>query len=91
MSANNDNVFPSHAVYDAADFGRAVRTLRNHRGWSQSTLAEWLGVHRVTISKLEQGGTVDLPVAIRALGILGATVTIHPRGTVVQIVGRADE
>lgn len=66
-------------VYDASDVGRAVRTLRGRRAWSQSDLAEWLGVHRVTVSKLERGGTVDLPLVIRALSVLGARVTIDVR------------
>ena len=69
------------SVYDAADVGRAVRILRRRRGWSQSDLAEWLGVHRVTVSKLERGGTVDLPLVIRALSVLGARVTIDLRAT----------
>lgn len=81
LFANGDIVDDQFSIYDAADVGRAVRTLRRRRGWSQSDLAEWLGVHRVTVSKLERGGTVDLPLAIRALSILGARVTIDLRAT----------
>ncbi len=73
-----DDRFP---VYDAADVGRAVRSLRRRRAWTQSDLAEWLGVHRVTVSKLERGGTVDLPTVVRALAILGARLTIDLRSS----------
>ena len=66
-------------VYDAVDVGRAVRDLRRRRDWSQSDLAEWLGVHRVTVAKLERGGPVDLPLAIRALALLGADLRIVSR------------
>lgn len=66
-------------VYDAIDLGRAIARLRRRRRWSQSDLADWVGVHRVTVSKLEHGGTVDLPTAVRALAILGARLTIEPR------------
>lgn len=76
---NGDIVDDQFSIYDAADVGRAVRTLRRRRGWSQSDLAEWLGVHRVTVSKLERGGTVDLPLVVRALAILGARMTIDLR------------
>lgn len=79
MSANDDTPGDQFRVYDAADVGRAVRALRRRRGWTQTDLAEWVGVHRVTVGKLEQGGTVDLPLAIRALAVLGARMTISPR------------
>lgn len=68
-------------VYGAADIGRAVRDLRRGRGWSQSDLAEWLGVHRVTVAKLEHGGAVDLPLVMRAFAVLGADVRIVERET----------
>jgi HTH-type transcriptional regulator / antitoxin HipB len=90
MSSNDDNRIQVQPVYDAVDVGRAVRLLRNRRGWSQSALAEWLGVHRVTVSKLERGGTVDLALALRALAVLGATLTIHPRGITVRVGGPDD-
>lgn len=81
LLATGDILDDRFHIYDATDVGRAVRTLRRRRAWSQSDLAEWLGVHRVTVSKLERGGTVDLPLAIRALSILGARITIDPRAT----------
>lgn len=79
LSTNGDTMDARFTVYDASDVGRAVRTLRTRRSWSQSDLADWLGVHRVTVSKLERGGTVDLPLVVRALAILGARMTIDLR------------
>lgn len=80
MSTDPDIEPQSIPVYDAIDLGRAIRALRSERGWNQAELAAWLGVHRVTVAKLERGGAVDLPLAIRALAILGAMVTVHRRG-----------
>lgn len=70
-------------VYDAADVGRVVREMRRRRAWTQSDLAEWLGIHRVTVAKLERGGAVDLPLAMRALAVLGADIRIGARGAMV--------
>lgn len=81
LLATGDILDDQFQIYDATDVGRAVRTLRRRRAWSQSDLAEWLGVHRVTVSKLERGGTVDLPLVVRALSMLGARVTIDLRAT----------
>lgn len=89
MSVNDDIADGPFPVYDAADLGRAVHRLRSARGWTQTDLADWLGVHRVTVAKLEQGGTVDLPVVIRALAVLGAMVTVHRRGVELEPVERS--
>ncbi len=79
MSAIDDNPTLIARVYDAADLGHAVRGLRVRRSWTQTELADWLGVHRVTVAKLERGGSVDLPVALRAIGLLGGLVEIRSR------------
>lgn len=78
--SQNDDIEDRFPVYDATDLGRAIRRLRLTRGWTQTDLAEWLGVHRVTVAKIERGGTVDMPVVVRALALLGAMVTVHRRG-----------
>lgn len=80
MSTRSDiDAHGATTVYDAADLGRAVRDLRRSRGWTQSDLAEWLGVHRVTVAKLERGGPVDMPLAVRAVTILGADLQLVRR------------
>ncbi len=79
MSTNDDNHSLIARVYDASDLGNTVRSLRAERGWTQADLAEWLGVHRVTVAKLERGGAVDLPLALRAIAILDGVVEIRTR------------
>ncbi len=79
MSANDDSHSLIARVYDAAGLGQTIRALRAARGWTQTDLAEWLGVHRVTVAKLERGGAVDAPLALRAIAMLGGVVEIHAR------------
>jgi DNA-binding XRE family transcriptional regulator len=74
-------------AYDAKEFGLAIRQARRARGWTQADLASWLGVSRPTVVKLEAGGAVSLPVAMRALAMLGAKAVIVRKG---QIVTAAD-
>jgi DNA-binding XRE family transcriptional regulator len=38
--------------------GRQVKSLRLQRGWSQTRMANWLGVSKSTIIRMEQGGKV---------------------------------
>lgn len=79
MSTNDDSHSLIARVYDAPGLGNTIRVLRTERGWTQTDLAEWLGVHRVTVAKLERGGAVDLPLAMRAIAILGGVVEIRTR------------
>jgi len=68
-------------VWSAADFGSAVRQWRRAKGWNQSQLAAWLDCHRVTVAKLEHGGAVSLPFAMRALTLLGTRIFIADKQT----------
>ena len=79
MSTNDDSHSLIARVYDAPGLGMTVRVLRVERGWTQADLAEWLGVHRVTVAKLERGGAVDLPLAMRAIALLDGVVEIRTR------------
>ncbi len=79
MSTNDDNHSLIARVYDAPGLGNTVRVLRAERGWTQADLAEWLGVHRVTVAKLERGGAVDLPLVMRAIAVLDGVVEIRTR------------
>ncbi len=36
-------------------FAANVRLLRERKGWTQAELAERIGIHRVTVSRLEAG------------------------------------
>jgi len=46
-----------------------IRDLRRRKGWSQQQLAEFLGVDRSTVSRLENGQPPQGPVS-RLLAIL---------------------
>jgi DNA-binding XRE family transcriptional regulator len=63
-------------AYDAEGIGRAIRRARRARGWTQAELASWLGASRQTVVKLEAGGPVSLPFAMRALSMLGSKAVI---------------
>jgi DNA-binding XRE family transcriptional regulator len=73
-------------AFDARDFGLAVKRLRNARGWTQADLAEWLGVNRVTVVRMEQGGPVSLRAAMRAIVLLGAKALIVPKGAFAEVM-----
>ena len=66
-------------VYTTADLGRAIRTYRRRKGWTQAELAEWLHVSRATVVSLERGGPVSAAIAMAALTLLGAKVVIVPK------------
>ena len=75
-------------VYGADELGQVVRELRRQKGWSQATLAQWLGVTRPTIAKLELTGSVNTVLALRALTVLGAVPTLHMKTD--RLVRRAE-
>ena len=66
-------------VFDSTDFGRSIRDLRRARGWTQVDLARWLAVSRTTVIALEQGRSVSLELAMRAMALLGAKAVIVPK------------
>ena len=63
-------------VHDTADLGNAIRRWRQAKALRQSDLGQCLGVHRVTIAKLERGEPVSSVTAIKALSMLGAMAVI---------------
>lgn len=70
------------AARRAHELGRAVRTLREARGWSQSQLARAAGMAQPAVARFEAGGTVPtLPVLERLATALEAdlVVTLTPR------------
>lgn len=70
-------------AYSAADLGRAIKRLRNNRGMTQATLAQWCGVSRQTVVALEQGGPVAVTLALKAIALLGAKVVVAPKDAIV--------
>jgi ribosome-binding protein aMBF1 (putative translation factor) len=73
-------------AYDAArlafELGRAVRELRECRGWSQAQLAQASGMTQSAVARFEAGGTVPtLPVLKRLAAALDVNlnVSFEPR------------
>ena len=68
-------------AYDAArlafELGRAVRELRERRGWSQAQLAKASGMTQSAVARFEAGGTVPtLPVLERLAAALDVRLTV---------------
>lgn len=67
-------------VFDAAEFGSAIRMRRRHLGYSQRQLAEYCGCGIRFISDLENGKpTIQLGKALDVVAMLGMDVTVVPR------------
>jgi len=66
-------------AYDSRELGETVRRLRRSVGLTQAELAERVGAARMTISRLEQGGSVSVDTALRALSECGYAVAIAPK------------
>ena len=57
------------------EFGRRVREARKARGWTQTDLAQALGVYKTAITKLEAGSRpTSVTEAARIAGLLGVPV-----------------
>ncbi|WP_068055348.1 helix-turn-helix domain-containing protein [Nocardia xishanensis] len=66
----------------AYQLGRAIRQMREDRGWSQTTLAQAAGMTQSAVARFEAGGTIpSLPVLERLAGALDAdlVVEVKPR------------
>lgn len=70
-------------AYSATDLGRAIKRLRNNRGMTQETLAQWCGVSRQTVVAMEHGGPVAITVALKAIALLGGKVVVAPKDAIV--------
>ena len=68
-------------IYDAKDFGAAVRERRKALDYTQSEIARVSGVGTMFISQLERGKpTAELGKALRVAAMLGMNVKIDTRG-----------
>jgi ribosome-binding protein aMBF1 (putative translation factor) len=68
-------------AYDASrlafELGRAVRELRERRGWSQAELAEAASMTQSAVARFEAGGTVPtLPVLERLARALDVKLAV---------------
>jgi transcriptional regulator with XRE-family HTH domain len=67
-----------HAAELAYELGRAVRALREQRGWSQAQLAAAAGMTQSAVARFEAGGTVpSLRVLDRLAQALDAELTVQ--------------
>ena len=64
------------------EIGREIRRERKRRNWTQSALAEPLGMSRTTISQIENGSVRDIGIrkVIRILEILDLELRVRPAG-----------
>ncbi|MFN8558119.1 MAG: helix-turn-helix transcriptional regulator [Dehalococcoidia bacterium] len=60
----------------AFDLGEAVRTLRIARGMTQAELAQAIGAHQPSVSRIEGGGNPTLETIGRLADALGAEVVV---------------
>ena len=68
-------------IYDAADFGRAVRTFRKAKGYTQQQIADLSGCSLMFVSNLERGKeTAELGKALAVLATIGVDVRADARG-----------
>ncbi len=70
-------------VFDPAGLGRSIRALRHAKGWTQAELSSWLGVSRQTVIALEQGGPVNVGIAVKAVVLLGGKLVIAAKDATV--------
>ena len=68
-------------VRNTVDAGAVIRDARMTRGWSQSELAERIGVVRQTVAALERGAGAGLDVFIRAAATLGVDLDAMASGS----------
>jgi transcriptional regulator with XRE-family HTH domain len=67
----------SDAARLAFELGRAVRELRERRGWSQAQLAKASGMTQSAVARFEAGGTVPtLPVLERLAAALDVSLSV---------------
>lgn len=68
-------------IFDAADFGKAVKERRKELGYTQKYLSDFTGYSTSFISELENGKpTIELERALRLANMLGIDVLMEERG-----------
>jgi ribosome-binding protein aMBF1 (putative translation factor) len=61
----------------AYELGKAVREMREQRGWTQTQLAQAAGMTQSAVARFEAGGTVPtIPVLDRLAQALGAKLVV---------------
>ncbi len=72
-------------AWSSEDLGRHIAALRQAKGLRQEDFAAQLGVSRTTLSALENGGSVSLRLATKAISWLGSRMVILPKDAQVSV------
>ena len=66
-------------IKQSLDVGELIRARRKVQGVTQALLADYSGVSRVSITKIERGGDLKLSTLLKLTELLGLEVIIKPR------------
>ena len=75
-------------VHTAAELGAVVAELRRQSDMSQAELAEWIGVDRTTVVRLEAGSLGALHRLMSSLSAVGADLVVVDRAAEVTVTER---
>lgn len=67
-------------IYKLSDIGAFIAEERQKKGYTQEDFSSLLGVSHATLSKLENGTSVNAKIIERALQILGKQIVIKQKG-----------
>jgi len=62
----------------AAAIGKAIKSARKERGWSQTELGQRAGVSRPTIARIEQGKVGHTNMIAKVAAALDLMVSVQP-------------
>lgn len=85
MQPSDPSVQSWGKVRSAGDLGQWVAQGRQGQRLTQAELADWLGVDRTTVIRLEAGTVSQIARVFDALGVLGLDLVVVPRGTTVHV------
>lgn len=67
-------------IYKLSDIGMFIAEERQNHGYTQEDFACILGVSHATLSKLENGNSVNAKIIEKALQILGKKIVVKNKG-----------
>lgn len=67
-------------IYKLEDLGKLIAEERQKAGYSQEDFSSLLGISHATLSKLENGNSVNSNSIEKALQVLGKQVVIRQKG-----------
>ena len=67
-------------ICDVQALGEQIRRVRRAQQVTQEELADYAGLSRVSVMKVEKGGDVRLSNLLRLIELLGLELVVRPRG-----------